>query len=93
MYIHHSEKDKTHMTIGTIQKWGNSQGIRLPRYILDAAQLHTDDAVEIDVQEGQIVIRKQTQPKKTIEELFAGFEGTYTEPEWDWGEPTGEEIW
>lgn len=81
------------MTIATIQKWGNSQGIRLPRYILEAAQLHTDETVEIDVQDGQITIRKQTKQKKSIEELFAGFEGTYTDKEWDWGKPTGEELW
>ncbi len=82
------------MTVATIQKWGNSQGIRIPRYILDAVHFRTDETVEIDVTaEGNIVIKKAEYRKKSIEELFEGFEGEYKEKEVDWGEPVGDEIW
>jgi antitoxin component of MazEF toxin-antitoxin module len=30
---------------------------------------------------------------KSIEELFAGFQGEYEPVEIDWGEPVGKEIW
>lgn len=30
---------------------------------------------------------------KTIEELFAGFDGEYEPVEIDWGKPVGKEIW
>ncbi|MBO5383242.1 MAG: AbrB/MazE/SpoVT family DNA-binding domain-containing protein [Ruminococcus sp.] len=81
------------MTVATIQKWGNSQGIRIPRFILDAAKLSTDEMVEINVTDGKIVIRKAVERKKSIEELFEGFDGEYNETEIDWGKPVGNEIW
>ncbi len=81
------------MTVANIQKWGNSQGIRIPRYILDAVQFRTDETVEIDVTDGKIVIRKAAAKKKSIEELFEGFDGVYNEKELDWGPPVGKEVW
>lgn len=81
------------MTVATIQKWGNSQGIRIPRYILDAVQFRPDETVEIDVSDGQIVIKKAVERRKTIKELFDGFEGEYKEKEIDWGKPVGNEVW
>lgn len=81
------------MTVATIQKWGNSQGIRIPRYILDAAQFDFDETVEIDVVDGKIVIKKMAERRKTIKELFDGFDGEYKEKEIDWGKPVGNEVW
>lgn len=81
------------MTVATIQKWGNSQGIRIPRYILDAAQFDFDETVEIDVIDGNIVIKKMAERRKTIKELFEGFDGEYKEKEIDWGQPVGNEVW
>lgn len=80
------------MTTATIQKWGNSQGIRIPKHILDAVALKADEQVSIDVSDGMIIIKKVTH-KKTISELFAGFDGEYCEEEIDFGEPRGEEAW
>ncbi len=79
--------------ITTIQKWGNSQGIRLPRFILDAVQFSANEEVEIDVVDGKIVIKKAVEQRKSIKELFEGYEGEYSEKEVDWGNPTGNEIW
>ena len=31
--------------------------------------------------------------RKTIEELFEGYEGDYVPTEIDWGEPVGNEVW
>lgn len=81
------------MAVATIQKWGNSQGIRIPRYILDAAQFDFDETVEIDVVDGKIVIKKMAERRKTIKELFDGFDGEYKETEIDWGKPVGNEVW
>lgn len=81
------------MAVATIQKWGNSQGIRIPRYILDAAQFDFDETVEIDVIDGKIVIKKMAERRKTIKELFDGFDGEYKETEIDWGKPVGNEVW
>lgn len=51
---------------GTIQKWGNSQAIRLPKAILEMAKLNENDKVEIKVQDGNLIISpvKNTKPYK-----------------------------
>ena len=81
------------MAVATIQKWGNSQGVRIPKFILDAVQLSANETVEIDVADGKIVIKKATESKKNIRELFSNFDGKYSEKEVDWGKPVGQEIW
>jgi len=40
---------------------GNSRGIRLPKPLLDQAGL--DEEVELDVRDGEIVIRRITSPR------------------------------
>lgn len=81
------------MTYTTIQKWGNSQGIRIPRHILSAAAMDMNEPLEIEVVEGVIMLKKAKPAKKSIQELFAGYEGNYKSEEVDWGEPAGEEVW
>ncbi len=79
----------------SIQKWGNSQGIRIPKYLLDAAKLTISDKIEIRAESDKLIIEKAApiSEHKTIKELFAGYDGKYTPQEIDWGERTGEEVW
>ena len=78
----------------TIQKWGNSQGIRLPKYILEAINWNEDEKLDIKTENGKIVIEKTAQrERKNIKELFANLDGEYTPTDIDWGEPVGKEIW
>lgn len=81
------------MMVATIQKWGNSHGIRIPGCILEAAQFDFDETVEIEAVDGKIVIKKMAERRKNIKELFDGFDGEYKETEIDWGEPVGDEVW
>ncbi len=76
----------------TIQKWGNSQAIRLPRSILEKTGLAEKDKVELVVKEGSIVI-VPTKKHLTIRERAADYDGDYKPTEWDTGKPTGKEIW
>lgn len=78
----------------TIQKWGNSQGVRLPKYILEAIQWQDNEQISIKTENNKIVIEKAAPTKrKNIKELFADFQAPYTPTEIDWGEPVGKEIW
>jgi len=79
--------------ITTIQKWGNSQGIRLPKIILENVNMKEGESVEIITYDDTIVIKRAPGNRKTIIELFAGYEGDYIPEEIDWGEPVGGEIW
>ena len=79
-----------------IQKWGNSQGVRLPKAILDELSLQENDRVEITTQNDSIVIRKATRKRRakiSLEERFARYTGDYICSEYDWGEPAGKEVW
>lgn len=79
----------------SIQKWGNSQGIRIPKYLLDAVKLTTNDEIIIRAENNTLIIEKaaQTATRKTIKELFADYDGVYKPQEVDWGEQVGKEVW
>ena len=50
-------------SVTRVQKWGNSQGIRLPKHVLENARIAVDDDVEVVVGKEQIVIKKVVRPK------------------------------
>ena len=78
----------------TIQKWGNSQGIRIAKILLDTVNWKENEKIVILVEDDKIIIEKAENAKrKNIKELFEGFEGKYEPIEMDWGSPKGEEIW
>lgn len=78
----------------TIQKWGNSQGVRIPKILLDSINWSENEEVSINIEEDKLVIEKaKTQNRKNIKELFKDYKGEYKPDEIDWGEPEGEEIW
>lgn len=78
--------------ITRIQKWGNSQGIRIPKFILEAVHWNGNEKLVVSTENDKIIIER-AEKRKNIKELFADFHGEYTPAEMDWGEPAGEEIW
>ncbi len=84
------------MTVASrIQKWGNSQGLRFPKHLLEEAGLTVGDEVEIRVSESQIIVRPATKRarKYHIEELVRRMPKDYRPEELDWGKPEGREVW
>lgn len=78
----------------TIQKWGNSQGIRIPKMLLDSVNWSENEQIEIKVDNGKLIIEKtKDRKRKNIKELFKNYKGNYEPEKIDWGEPKGEEIW
>lgn len=77
----------------TIQKWGNSQAIRLPKKILEVVNLQENDKVEVIADNDRIIIKPLNKKHKTFEERIAGYDGDYKCTEWDTGEPKGKEVW
>ncbi len=80
-------------TTTTIQKWGNSQGIRIPKFILEQINLDANSEVSITVKDDSLIIKKATQKHITLAERFANYTGDTKSSEYDWGEPQGEEMW
>jgi len=80
--------------ITTIQKWGNSSAVRLPKAVMQALRLQIDDKVEIVPQGNSILITPAKPKRLTLEEIFAGWDGEHADV-YDWGEldaPVGREI-
>lgn len=76
----------------TIQKWGNSQAIRLPKGILEVSNLRENDRVEIQADHNHIIIKRINKRHKTLEERLAGYTGDYKCSEWATGDTKGEEV-
>lgn len=79
--------------LAQVKPWGNSQGIRLPKEILETAKVKLNDFLTIEVVNGDIVMKKEFR-HRSLEERIAEHGGTL-EPfgEFDWGNPVGREVW
>ncbi len=73
-----------------IVKWGNSQGLRLSKELLETAALCVGDEVSMTADAGGIIIRKVFR-HRSLEERLAGYEGGYRSEEWSLGSPVGDE--
>jgi len=76
----------------TIQKWGNSHAIRLPKRILEMAALQENEQVEIKTENDQIIIKRVGKRHKTLEERLIGYVGEDMCAEWQTGKPQGKEV-
>lgn len=78
-----------------IQKWGNSQGLRLARHVLDDVRLGIGDEVDVQVRDGVIVIAPASHIRGNIrlEDLVAKISEGRSTDEIDWGTPAGGEEW
>lgn len=81
--------------ITKVQKWGNSQGVRLTRQMLDQAQLATGDSVEISVRAGTIIVEpvRRVRGRYRLEDLVAEGGKPSKTKEISWGDPAGSEDW
>ena len=76
-----------------VKTWGNSQGIRLPKEVLQEADVNVDDMLDVKVSNGVIMLTKPFR-HKSLEERAAEYGGKLDlDGEFDWGEPVGREIW
>lgn len=76
---------------GKIQKWGNSHGLRIPQAALIAARLQENDEIEIITDKEEIILRKLRR-LKTLDELFANYNGEYKPEEAATGAAVGMEV-
>ena len=78
-----------------IQKWGNSQGLRLTKDLLQRARLEVGDEVEVSVKDGALIIApaRKIRGRYKIEDLVANIPENHQPEEVDWGEPSGKEVW
>lgn len=76
-----------------LQKWGNSDGIRIPKSFLKELGLKTNDMVELIQLENKIIITKSNKPSISLEKRFKEYNGKDKVEPYDWGSQVGREIW
>ena len=76
----------------TIQKWGNSHAVRLPKGVLEVAALRENDPVEIKTEHNYIIIKRANIRHKTLKERLADYDGECICSEWDSGKHQGNEV-
>ena len=81
--------------ITRVQKWGNSQGLRLSKELLSDAEIGVGDAVDVAVHDGVLVVTpvRRVRGALDLEQLVASIPRGYRPGELDWGPPTGREVW
>ena len=54
-----------------VDRWGNSLGVRIPKAIAERADLREGSHVEMDVENGAVILRR-SKPQYTLDELLEG---------------------
>ena len=78
-----------------VQKWGNSQGLRLAKQVLEETRISIGDAVDVSTRDGLIVITpiRRVRGKHSLRELVSQIPKNYRVGELPWGEAIGREAW
>jgi len=76
----------------TIQKWGNSLALRIPKSVAQQIRVGEGDDVELRV-DGQGLVVRPARRRYRLAELLRKITDTNRHCETDWGKPTGEEAW
>lgn len=81
--------------LGKVQKWGNSQGIRFSKKLLEEVHLDAGDEVELVAHAGTIVVTpvRRVRGRVCLESLVARIPADYRSEEVDWGPAEGMEVW
>jgi antitoxin MazE len=78
----------------SISRWGNSQGLRIPKSIIDALQINIGDKVKMFIENNRMIIEPVKKKKIfTIDELIADIPSDYKKEKEQFLEPMGKEIW
>ncbi len=76
-----------------LTRWGNSVALRVPKRVLEDAQLSEGDAIELTVTKPGVISLRAAQKKLTLESLLSGITKENLHGETDWGGPVGKEVW
>ena len=80
----------------TVQKWGNSLGIRIPKAIAEQVRLENGTEVEFDTSGGVLTVRpkrrRRRRSKYTLAQLLAGWKGPSPHRDLDRDPPVGREL-
>jgi antitoxin MazE len=78
----------------SLSKWGNSQGLRIPKEIINALQMNIGDKVRIFIENNRVIIEPVKKKKVyNLDELIAKIPSDYKKEPELFSTPMGREIW
>ena len=77
----------------TIQKWGNSLAVRLPKDVATKLALREGSRVEVREGTAGILIRHTPRPRRSLKELVHMIRREHLHTETAWGRAAGVEAW
>lgn len=78
--------------VTTIQRWGNSLAVRIPKAFAAQAALTEDAKVQIGIEDDAIVIRPAPRTWQ-LDAMLAGITAANRHSEVEWGDTVGKETW
>jgi len=86
---------KEYAVITKIQKWGNSQGVRLSKTLLSDADIAVGDSVDIAVHKGALIVTpvRRVRGAHDLRALVRRIPRDTKSEELVWGTPVGREVW
>ena len=76
-----------------VKKWGNSAAVRIPASLMAAANLNLDQAVDVNEENGRIVIEPERSRVFSLEELLDEITPANLHHPAYTGSAVGREIW
>jgi antitoxin component of MazEF toxin-antitoxin module len=83
------------IAVTKISSWGNSFGVRLPRSVLVAADIHNESELDVRTQDGSIILTPRKSKKKDLKQLLKNVRPA-SDPDtqaWVTMKPAGKEVW
>ncbi|MFZ5880458.1 MAG: AbrB/MazE/SpoVT family DNA-binding domain-containing protein [Chloroflexota bacterium] len=77
----------------TVQKWGNSYAVRIPKSFIKEVGLEYRTDVILSLEEGRLVITPVKEETVTLDELLEGVTRKNLHNAVDTGDPVGNEAW
>ena len=79
--------------ITTVQKWGNSLGVRIPKPVAQGKGLRPGSRVDLREEKKRLIIVPVEAPPIELADLLRGITKRNMHREVDFGESQGKEIW
>ncbi len=81
--------------ITKVQKWGNSQGLRLSKALLSDVRIDVGDSVDVAAHQGALIVTpvRRVRGGHDLRDLVRRVPKGYKAGELAWGPPVGDEVW
>ena len=77
----------------TIQKWGNSLALRIPKSFATHSRIQQGSVVDLSLDNGRMIVEPTREEEYSLQDLLARVTKKNLHAEVDFGAPVGKEVW